>query len=223
VRALSFALSIFLVLTNSGCARRTPTQVVTQLYRDYSWEVDSRSRAKDAISLIDQPASELARYFDSELVSLLIADRECVRRSGEICRLDWDPIWDSQDPAAEDLTIRSIQTNVVVVRFRHPFTGEERKLDYHLVKTMAGWRISDIRYQNGTSLLRTLRPNGRSGDNGLTTEWHARFASLDDGGRRMVRHSVAVCCRPFDDSVLSVRGRRAPFSKHCVELGYRCA
>jgi hypothetical protein len=152
------AISIFFVLT--ACAPSTPTQVVTRLYQQYSWEADPKFIDTDSTPLLDQPESELARYFDSELVSLLIADRECTRRSREVCRLDWDPIWDSQDPGAKHLTIRSLHTNAVLVRFRHPFTGEERRLEYHLTRTRAGWRISDIRYKNGVSLLRTLRADG---------------------------------------------------------------
>jgi hypothetical protein len=156
VRSPSFLISTFLVLANTACSRHTSTQVIAQLYREYSWEANPTSSATHSTPLIDQPVSELARFFAPELASLLIEDRECVRRSGAICRLDWDPIWDSQDPAAEDLTIRSLTANIVLVRFHHPFSGD-RKLEYHLVRTRAGWRISDIRYMNGVSLLQTLR------------------------------------------------------------------
>ena len=160
MQSLLPAISVFLVSLNAACAQSTPRHVVTQLYQKYSWEADPRSTDTDSIPLLNQPEAELARYFDANLVSLLIADRECARRSGEVCRLDWDPIWDSQDPAAEDLTIRSLRTNAVLVRFRHPYTGEERALEYHLVNTRAGWRISDIRYKNGVSLQKTLRADG---------------------------------------------------------------
>ena len=160
MQSLPSAISVFLVSLNAACAQSAPRQVVTQLYQKYSWEADPQSTATDSIPLLNQPESELARYFDADLVALLIADRECARRSGEVCLLDWDPIWDSQDPAAKDLIIRSLRTNALLVRFRHPYTGEERALEYHLVNTPAGWRISDIRYKNGVSLREALRAEG---------------------------------------------------------------
>lgn len=76
----------------------------------------------------------------------MVQDRQCATTSGEPCNLDFDPIFASQDPAAIDLSIRSVPNDMVAVEFTYPSSGEKVKLEYRLAKSQAGWRIGDIRY-----------------------------------------------------------------------------
>jgi hypothetical protein len=127
------------------------------LYRDFAWEAVIEEPNRVGETLIDEPKPILQRYFDDRLTSLVLQDRECVRRTREICRIDFVPIWDSQDPSgASDLHISTTdKANVVGVRFRYP-NGDVVTLKYHMVRTSRGWRIADVDYPTQPSLLNQL-------------------------------------------------------------------
>lgn len=130
--------------------------VVAQLYKDFAWETVAGHAEKPG--LIDQPRAVLTRYFDEGLTKLILEDRACAERSHEICRLDFSPIWDSQDPAASGLKVSATKDpNIVKVTFRYPGNGESMELMYRMAKTGAGWRIHDIAYKSHDSLLTLLR------------------------------------------------------------------
>ena len=120
--------------------------IVRDLYKAFAWQVLSNSDNVFGKPLLQEEVSVLRRYFDQELTSLLVKDRKCIAQTGEICNLDFDPIFASQDPAAADLTIRPAPNNMVEVEFIYPSNGEKVRLEYRMVKNQAGWRISDIRY-----------------------------------------------------------------------------
>ena len=131
-----------------------PIAIVLQLYRDFAWEaVISQPEDK---GFIDQPRATLERYFDSRLADLILKDRECAARTKEICKLDFLPLWDSQDPGASDMKITSSKGNTVIVEFRYPGDGSQIKIIYQTTNVSGHWRISDIRYKKGYSLLSIL-------------------------------------------------------------------
>jgi len=136
---------------------RKPEDVVAWLYRDYAFDAIMSEYWKDA-SLIQQPENILRLYFTNELTSLILKDRQCVERTHEICNLDFDPIFASQDPGAADLKISPLDSSGVVhVQFTYPSNGEKINLSYAVVKTKSGWRIKDIIYKEGRSLGKLLR------------------------------------------------------------------
>jgi hypothetical protein len=133
-----------------------PDVVVSQLYKDFAWEVVPDHAEKPG--LIDQPRAVLRRYFDDGLTNLILEDRACAERTHEICRLDFSPIWDSQDPAASGLKVSPTKDpNVVRVTFRYPGSNELMELSYRMTKTKDGWRVHDIAYHSHASLLSLLR------------------------------------------------------------------
>lgn len=120
----------------------SPKTIVLKLYRDFAWEAVMDVPAWPG--LIDQPKNVLERYFDDKLTSLILKDRACAKKQG-LCRLDFLPIWASQDPSAGDLTVEeSGEPHIVLVKFRYRSTNEEVQLKYRMSKTTRGWRISDI-------------------------------------------------------------------------------
>jgi hypothetical protein len=120
-----------------------PETVVARLYRDYAWE--AVMHRPDWPGLLDQPREILEQYFDEKLASRILRDRVRAGKHG-IGRLDFDPIWDSQDPAATDLNVsRSGRPAAVAVQFRCPGGGETVDLLYEMTMTRKGWRIADIR------------------------------------------------------------------------------
>lgn len=145
-----------------------PRDVVVQLYREYAWEAMLQEPA-GRNGLLAQPPAELRRFFDDRLVSLILKDRECEKTTQGVCNLDFDPIWDSQDPAAYDMRIKpATESGIVRVEFllpgceKLPNPGARKKatIDYQVVKTPNGWRIADIRGLAG-SLVDILSGNVR--------------------------------------------------------------
>lgn len=133
-------------------------KVVRQLYKDFAWEAIIVSPRNDDVILIDQPREILEKYFDTKLAGLIIKDRECVKNSGgEICNLNFSPIWASQDWAACDLMISLGENpNEVVVKFVYPGDHSKIKIVYKMIKNVSHWRISDIKYSEGYSLVGVL-------------------------------------------------------------------
>jgi hypothetical protein len=130
--------------------------VVSQLYKDFAWETVADHPEKPG--LIDQPRAVLSRYFDDGLTALILEDRACAERTHEVCRLDFSPIWDSQDPAASGVKVAATKDpSVVRVTFRDPSSGEVTELTYRMTKTQTGWRVHDIVYRSHESLLTLLR------------------------------------------------------------------
>lgn len=144
--AMSLALY---VLVLPAAAEHTPNEqvvIVANLYKAFAWQALSNANDIFGKPLSQQERPILQRYFDEELASLLVEDRQCIGQTGEICNVDFDPIFASQDPAAIALSIRSAPNDIVAVEFTYPSSGEKVRLEYQLAKSQAGWRISDIRY-----------------------------------------------------------------------------
>lgn len=147
IRFLSLVVIASALFASSAWAELRPPRVnspegiVFKLYRDYAWEAVI---AAGYDGLMQQPPQILKQYFDDNLTNLILRDRKCSEK-GEICRLDFVPIWDSQDPAAVDLTVeKSEKKNIIKVKFRYPSTNKKIELKYRVTMTPKGWRISDI-------------------------------------------------------------------------------
>lgn len=131
--------------------------MVVQLYRDFAWEVVIEEPGTPEKSLLEQPHDVLTKYFDDNLAALLLKDRACVNKTGELCKLDYSPIWSAQDPAAAQLKVLdSSKPGVVTVKFRQPVEKKNVELSFRMTKTKLGWRISDITDRAFGSLVSNL-------------------------------------------------------------------
>lgn len=107
-------------------------------------------------AVTEQSPAVLGKYFDASLVALLVKERQCVTRKQEICNLDFDVLYASQDPDAADLSITAAATDKVIVSFRYPSSGERVTIQYVLAPTRSGPRITDVIYADDTSLRKLL-------------------------------------------------------------------
>jgi hypothetical protein len=150
----------YLALCTLAFAAEPPAETVNRLYQDFAWEAVVAS--SNAPGLAQQPKAVLLRYFTPGLATALVADDACTKLRDEICALDFAPLWASQDPAAEKLQVSpGAMPSHVTVRYTYPSTGEVISLDYTLLRTTAGWRVSDILYPSGDSLARLLSAASR--------------------------------------------------------------
>jgi hypothetical protein len=132
-------------------------KIVAQLYRDFAWEAVIDDPVWRGHALLDQSLPVLERYFDHTLATLIVQDRKCASRSHEICKLDFSPIWDSQDPGASQMKIViGSASDIVNVVFRYPGAAQKIELSYKMTKTNSGWRVADIRYKSGLTLISIL-------------------------------------------------------------------
>jgi hypothetical protein len=99
----------------------------------------------------------LAGYFDANLVSLILANQACERRTGEACAIDFVLVFGLQDNQVTDLAVHAADKDGKHVPVRYGYGGQPRSLDFVMAKTVAGWRITDIRYPEGSSLVGLLK------------------------------------------------------------------
>ena len=126
-------------------AEPTAKDTVTQLYQAH------RSR-HDPLAETQQ----LGRYFDTALLRLYLRDQR--ESKGEVGRLDGDPLYNAQDIEIKDFTISLPETGGgvtrVTVRFKN--LGKPARVIFVLSHVRDGWRISDILYDDGSSLKKIL-------------------------------------------------------------------
>lgn len=136
-------------------------KAVAKLYQDFAAEAVMDTAELSIPDLFGGPKVTMARYLDDQLIALVMADRECSRRTQEVCNLDFAPIWDSQDMVGATVKIAQGKDPARVnVDVRFP-QNEVRKLTYVMVKTPAGWRVHDIEYDGHESLVTMLKAKPR--------------------------------------------------------------
>lgn len=158
---LSFLL-FFVIAPGFALAQDAgPASIVYKIYGDYAWEAlfayqDEASKFLGK-SLVRQPKSVLVRYFDDDLASLLVSEENCVKKNpGELCNLDFNPIFASQDASASELSVNDIGDGRVNVQFYYPSNNKKMVVSFLVKKTGGGWRIFDIFYENGSVSLRQI-------------------------------------------------------------------
>jgi len=154
---LGLTISLLLCcVTPALCAPvSAEAQVVAHLYRDFSWQAFATQGELFGESLEQQRKEVLARYFSGQLVELLIKDADCQTRERGLCRLDFDILFDSQDPVVTDLKVEVLAPGKVQVRFTNPVNGEKTAIRFVVARADAQWRIVDVLY--GAKLERSLK------------------------------------------------------------------
>lgn len=127
--------------------------VVAHLYRDHAWEAMASSSGPADTGfgppIAEAPRNVLERYFEHHLVDLLQGDADCqAKHEGEVCNLDFNILFSSQDPAAIDLTVEATGKDRVMVSFTYPSNNEKIRIEYITAETPVGWRIKDVIFHN---------------------------------------------------------------------------
>jgi hypothetical protein len=129
-----------------NAAELSAKDVVAQLYQAHR----SKHDPLDETQL-------LGRYFDAELLKLYLKDKR--EAKGEVGRLDGDPLYNAQDIEIKDFSISAPEATAGETRVTAHFKniGKPARVIYVLSRTADGWRISDIRYDDGSSLKKILQ------------------------------------------------------------------
>lgn len=96
------------------------------------------------------------KYFTKKLSQLIWND--AVSSKGEVGALDFNPIYDAQDYEIKNLSIRQLKGDNDKAEVAVSFENFGVKVDiiYSVILTKHGWRIDNIKYSNGRTLLGIL-------------------------------------------------------------------
>jgi hypothetical protein len=150
---------------------QSPRAVVASLYRQHKTRspfFQTRSRA-----LLD-------KYFAKELADLFWQDAHS--SSGEVGALDGDPLFNAQDMEIKKFSIQDgiagPEMTEVPVTFEN--FGEKHVVKFRLVPVRAGWKIANIVYDDGSSLLEILKTDRDSAERNQSIKIYL-VAVGDDG------------------------------------------
>lgn len=149
VRTISARLLLATALIAGSAGAAPPQEIrapVIALYKMFAWEALSSGETFGG-GVTGQSAAQLAEFFDPSLTGLLIQDRACQKKRREICKLDFDILFDAQDPRVTDLTIVAVKNGEVAVTFKDPVTDISTHIRYVVRRGSRGWRITDVVYE----------------------------------------------------------------------------
>jgi len=142
---LVFVGNVPLSLAETPVSQSSPEALVANLYKEKN---SPFSQTKDH--------GLVRKYFSEHLARLIWKD--AVSAKGEVGAIDGDPLYDAQDIDIKKFSIRKSktakETAEVIAAFEN--MGSKTEITYSLVLTKAGWRISNMRYQDGRNLVALL-------------------------------------------------------------------
>ena len=116
----------------------------------------------------------LDRYFTGELASLIWSDARASR--GEVGAIGGDPLFNAQDMEIKNFSLRernvSLDAAEVAASFRN--FNERHEILFRLVSAGRSWRVADIVYDDGTTLLGILKGNASPTENTMSVKGLSR-------------------------------------------------
>lgn len=133
---------------SSKATAPSPEALVANLYRQHKKATpffQTRSRA-----LLD-------KYFDKQLADLLWKDANTSRN--EVGALDGDPLYNAQDMEIKNFMIGKAAIKNGTAQVKVSFTNFDKKeqILFDLVSGKTGWKVSNLTYGDGTTLLGILK------------------------------------------------------------------
>jgi hypothetical protein len=130
---------------------------VTALYRDIAWQAVISKPQNAGPGLLDQGKEQIGKYFDATLTDMIIADKKCTAKGQGICGLDFDPLWNSQDPVGASVAItQGAKPDEVLVTLAYASAKNRKPMVFQMVQAGGGWRISDIRFPGEKKTLKAI-------------------------------------------------------------------
>jgi len=128
---------------------RTPEELVAELYQAHKGKSDP----------LQYPQSEklLGHYFFDPLLKLYLNDQR--QSKGEVGKIDFDPLYNAQDFQITKFNIVRLNNKggdvLVAARFKN--LGMDQEIVFEMRKIKTGWRIADIKYKDGRTLMNILK------------------------------------------------------------------
>lgn len=149
---IAAVLAVLLTVVPALAAKKptvSPDSVIAALYKDHD--------AKRGPFYQTEKRAAYDRYFVKALADLIWADLHSA--GDEVGAIDGDPLYDAQDMKITDFTIHKPSYDRararVIVSFRN--FNEPRRVIYYLQRDGSRWKIEDIEYADGSTLMKNLR------------------------------------------------------------------
>ena len=125
----------------------------------------------------------LDRYFTRELANLIWEDARSSSARGEVGGIGGDPLYNAQDMRIRNFVVRERSPGSYGVEVVASFLNfnERHEVVFRLVPAGTSWKISDIVYDNNTTLMGVLKSNDNAGDRKTTVKVY--LVALNDGGK----------------------------------------
>lgn len=125
-----------------------PETLVAELYKQHD--------AKKS-PFFQKDRTRIDRYFTKQLGDLVL--RDATNPVDEIGAIGADPLYDGQDFEIKEFAVGkgTIDGTKATVNVTFTNFGEKKTIVFSLVETAGAWRISDIKYTHGGTLLAMLR------------------------------------------------------------------
>ena len=100
----------------------------------------------------------LDTYFTKKLADLIWKDANDSK--GEVGAIDGDPLYNAQDMEIKKFAIQpaKIQGSKAMVNVNFENFGKKQLVGFLLTQEPKGWKIDNIKYDGGYSLLKILQP-----------------------------------------------------------------
>src|SRR5688500_7610290 len=102
------------------------------------------------------------KYFANPLADLIWKDKQTP--PGEMGAIDFDPLYDAQDVGAKKFAVGMATVNgeKATVPVTYENFGEKKNITYQMVRQGDAWKIADIKYQSGFTLLGVFKENAKA-------------------------------------------------------------
>ena len=97
------------------------------------------------------------RFFDRKLAALIWKNLS-ETPEGEVGNIDFDPLFNAQDVQIRSFRVGAAVTNGASATVPVTFMNFDQKIriEFHLVNTKAGWKVSNIDYGDGMDFVQIL-------------------------------------------------------------------
>ena len=142
------------VETSAAQTADAPDALIKDLYKTHDRDNGAIVQGKNR-KILD-------KYFDKNLAGLIWKDMTTNR--GEVGVIDFDIFYNTQDPDIKNLNVGAAKINGDKATVPATFTNYNTKysVTYSLVKENSAWKISDIGYDKGESLLKYFKEEAKN-------------------------------------------------------------
>ncbi len=140
--------------------------VVAELYKQHGAEKGPFRERKRAV---------VDKYFAKPLADLIWKNEQ--RPAGEMGAIDADPLYDAQDVQIKKFNIgkATIDGNKATVPVTFENYSDKKSITYIMVREGDAWKISDIKYPGGYTLLESFREYEKTASNPPATSTNGEF------------------------------------------------
>ena len=130
-----------------------PEPLIADLYKQH--DADRGPFRERNRSVVD-------KYFAKPLADFIWKDKQTP--AGEMGAIDFDPLYDAQDVGIKKFNVGKSTVNgdkaTVPVTFEN--YGEKKTVTYQMVRQGDAWKIADVKYQGGFTLLSIFKENAKT-------------------------------------------------------------